>query len=70
MDSLNCPNCGTAHSDTTDHNLGASLENLRNELEHLWPEEEKDNARMATVAVTRAVSGLSLELDYLWPTAA
>ena len=70
MEQLNCPHCGSEHTDNSSEDLGAALEGLRFELEHLWPEEEQDNARMATAAVTRAVGGLSLELDYLLPAAA
>ncbi|MEC8024867.1 MAG: hypothetical protein VX223_13105 [Myxococcota bacterium] len=52
------------------HDLGAAFEAVRRGLEYLWPEEEQNGSRMATEAVTRAVKGLSLELEYLWPNAA
>ena len=70
MDTSSCPNCGTNHNETEDQNLGTALEALRFELEHLWPQEERDGAQKAAAAVSRAVGGLSLELDYLWPNAA
>ena len=70
MDTPSCPNCGANHNDTESENLGIALETLRSELEYLWPAEERDGAQKATAAVSRAVGGLSLELDYLWPNAA
>ena len=70
MNTSDCPKCSTSHNDTDPQDLEAALGTLRSELEHLWPEEETESARIATFAVSRAVGGLTLELDDILPSAA